>query len=1608
MKKKLLALVFCIMLVVSLIPFANAADSAETLTVTGIVIANENYALVTDPAGEEFVDLYPCATGTDSGESLIYYVSKNADGSESYNIITIPVALSDELLGNEVTVTVKANQTSQGWLTNIELVGGVKVTDNTVVYNVPAIDVDAYPNGTSASSAAITPYLAFEVDGEEIKVMAPATIPKIAKNVDFQQMPEISEAFGDISYACDAELWGASGDAGGLYNYPSYDSAFFAEMGTPVLSNYRFVSVDGGETFSYIFKMINDDYSNIKYGAVTGYNEANGTITIEGVRFFLDEVNLIGDIDSESMVVYYYENGTINIEAVEEVTGEVEELNDDGSAKINGVDYYLWANTDLDTASTTLTGYYTENPDVLDADVTYYVYNNIVLDIEFQETISSADDYALILGSSYDEKLDTAYVTLAFTDNTEATYEIGKLNIENRREPYAEENDLASDFAFNSYFGMLVKYEIMDNGKVDLSANDFKKIVGAQCDADGLYNGDEIAYKASHWAHSVEWDTKAYEGVFDIDGSKLYAADENSVLFVIYGNPQHEAKLDGSGAFEDYTINRDGYEPVKAVAYKFVDKRDQYLGTIGSLAANSAINDVTAYSYALNSANSTSRGIVAAAMTIDMDDDTGLAGDTDDLAYIVKSVRKYNVATQDYYLQMTLIGDDGLFTVDTIDGVPGAGETTKRDFSGDLGEIDRWDTSDACEFIKGNFVTFMLNDEGKISMLDRAMDVANSICFNNAVAAEGLYLVNAVSERNGGLFFINADCDYGDKYAVLYAPQSMIKFAKDGYDVITIKDGEYIGDTIYKIPAEAEELCCNSGNAIIQVNDEGEIVRVFSFANSFDIDGYELGMENSPNEIPLPEDTATADDYALILGSSYDATKDTAYVTLVFTDNTQATYEIGKLNVENLSEPYAEENDLASDFAFNSYFGMVVKYEIMDNGKVDLSANDFKKIVGAQCDADGLYNGDEIAYKASHWAHSVEWDTKAYEGVFDIDGYKIFAASEDAVLFVIYGNPQHEAKLDSNGNFEDYTINRNGYHPVKAVAYKFNNKRDQYLGTIESLTANSAISDVTAYSYAFTASNHMNRGIVAAAMTVDMYSDTGIANDTDDIAAIVKAVRKYNVSTRDYYLQMTLINEDGLFTVNTVDGVPGFGDTTKRDLSGDLGEILEDDVSDAAEFAAGFVTYTFNDNGEIATMDKTMDVANRVVFNNAVACEGLYLVNAVTERNGRLFFIEADCEYDGADAIKAAPQSAIKFAEGGYDVISVDYAGTDIVKISSRETYLEADVGNAIIQINDEGEIVRVFSFAEGYYLYSGKITADETVDTPTYVSSVSLNKETLSLEIGSSEKLIAEISPSDATNASVKWTSSDKSVATVDKNGNVTAIGAGSATITATTVDGGYTASCIVTVNETEPEPDPDDPEPEPDPEPTTGVINITTEAKKVAIQGSTFTYTVSFAGTYDGFSFEVLPIDGLEITEIVSSNDNINVDEIGDHWMVSVLGGLEKVDSEKEEILSVTVKVSSDAEVGPRELSLSNILISDEYGDQITDIGYDYATIQVTDQLPGDINADGIFNYFDVSKLYAFYRGKATVGDFIEMDINNDGTFDYLDVVKLYAIYRQKATFE
>lgn len=132
----------------------------------------------------------------------------------------------------------------------------------------------------------------------------------------------------------------------------------------------------------------------------------------------------------------------------------------------------------------------------------------------------------------------------------------------------------------------------------------------------------------------------------------------------------------------------------------------------------------------------------------------------------------------------------------------------------------------------------------------------------------------------------------------------------------------------------------------------------------------------------------------------------------------------------------------------------------------------------------------------------------------------------------------------------------------------------------------------------------------------------------------------------------------------------------------------------------------------------------------------------------------------------------------------------------------ETDISGAaysryMLTEDDVGKKIKVEVIGTGGYggtLTSGPaavIEADPTVA----VTAVSLDQTAATVAVGGTVQLIATVMPDDATNKDVQWSSNDESVAEVSANGMVTALKAGTAVITVTTVSDGRTAECEVTV---------------------------------------------------------------------------------------------------------------------------------------------------------------------------------------------------------------------
>jgi len=181
--------------------------------------------------------------------------------------------------------------------------------------------------------------------------------------------------------------------------------------------------------------------------------------------------------------------------------------------------------------------------------------------------------------------------------------------------------------------------------------------------------------------------------------------------------------------------------------------------------------------------------------------------------------------------------------------------------------------------------------------------------------------------------------------------------------------------------------------------------------------------------------------------------------------------------------------------------------------------------------------------------------------------------------------------------------------------------------------------------------------------------------------------------------------------------------------------------------------------------------------------------------------------------------------------VSFSSSAPNIVSVSSLGLMTGRAVGGAVISATTE----------DGGYTDTCVVRVVSVKVDP---AGVSLDKETIWLgDIGKTEQLAATVSPSNATDKSLYWYSSDESVAAVDMNGTVQAKGNGTAIVTAKTQVGGHTANCRVTVTETS--------------VPVTGVTLNKTSA------------TVSIGGT-ETLIATVLPSDATNKSVTWTSNNN------------------------------------------------------------------------------------------------------------------------------------------
>ena len=198
--------------------------------------------------------------------------------------------------------------------------------------------------------------------------------------------------------------------------------------------------------------------------------------------------------------------------------------------------------------------------------------------------------------------------------------------------------------------------------------------------------------------------------------------------------------------------------------------------------------------------------------------------------------------------------------------------------------------------------------------------------------------------------------------------------------------------------------------------------------------------------------------------------------------------------------------------------------------------------------------------------------------------------------------------------------------------------------------------------------------------------------------------------------------------------------------------------------------------------------------------DGQHIVYAkLTNAEGNVTYLRTT----GRIVIDTTPPEINGFEDG-----KTYYGDRDIYAQATDENLASFSVNGSPIEVSFGSPTSARFSFSLGKNCTYKFIATDKagnvtektvTVYDGTYVvpvTGVSLDESSITLDVGGNQTLTATVTPEDATNKKVRWSSDNEDVATVSEDGVVTAVAGGTAVITATTHDGLFTASCTVTVN--------------------------------------------------------------------------------------------------------------------------------------------------------------------------------------------------------------------
>lgn len=341
-----------------------------------------------------------------------------------------------------------------------------------------------------------------------------------------------------------------------------------------------------------------------------------------------------------------------------------------------------------------------------------------------------------------------------------------------------------------------------------------------------------------------------------------------------------------------------------------------------------------------------------------------------------------------------------------------------------------------------------------------------------------------------------------------------------------------------------------------------------------------------------------------------------------------------------------------------------------------------------------------------------------------------------------------------------------------------------------------------------------------------------------------------------------------------------------------------------------------------------------------------------------------------------------------------------IVQAGATTTLTWLSSNSSVATVDDTGIITALSkgSTTITCTAHNGVSAQCEVAVNPVLVSGITLIQTEAELTVGEKLQLQTTVTPDNATDKSVTWSSTNEAVAVVSESGLVTAVGSGTCQVKATANDGsGKSASCLITVEKN-------------------NKLTVTDMTQCSGGRG-VLNVLLSDEETIMGFQFDLqLPAgvtvaekDGALLAQLTGNAVNthsISSSKVSDglYRFVVTPQGSRAISQATGDGMTITIDVADEVAVGTYPMTISDIEMTvKKAGNVYEDIHpkNSTATLTVTEAVMGDVNGDGRVSVTDVISMNSYILEEEPA-QFIRKvaDLNGDGRVTITDMVQVIDI--------